>query len=160
MTSLAEGIWANITQLTLLVISAAGFGRRWSWGTDFGETPPGYHHSFPSALRSALRGLPVYALTPTWFYKLSQKIHIPFVSLHLTTIYHAYADLKLHMLEFMSTARAWVLGGKSSELGAALVRTLVEANMAQEGDSKALTDDELISNSFVREVQSLFYSLI
>ena len=64
------------------------------------------------------------------------------------------------MLEFMSTARAWVLGGKSSELGAALVRTLVEANMAQEGDSKALTDDELISNSFVREVQSLFYSLI
>jgi hypothetical protein len=66
--------------------------------------------------------------------------------------YQVYDDLKRHILELISTARAWVLGGKSSELGAALVRNLVEANMAQEGDSKALTDDELLSNSFVCRV--------
>jgi len=53
-----------------------------------------------------------------------------------------------------------VLEDKSSELDAALVRNLVEANMAQEGDSKALTDDELLANSFVRGVHSLFYGWI
>jgi hypothetical protein len=131
-----------------------------SWAADFTEAPPGYHYSFSSALHSSLDALFVRFLTPEWFYKLSQKIHLPFISLRLKTIYQAYDDLKLYILELISTARAWVLGGKSSELDAALVRNLVEANMMQEGDSKALTDDELLSNSFVRGVYSLFYGLI
>jgi len=75
-------------------------------------------------------------------------------------IYLAYDDLRLHILELISTARAWVLRDRSSELDAALIRNLVEANMAQEGDSKALTDDELLSNSFVCGVYSLSYGLI
>jgi hypothetical protein len=107
-----------------------------------------------------LDALFVRALTPRWFYNLSQKIYLPFLSLRLKKIYHAYDDLKLHILELISTARAWVLGSKPSELDAALLRNLVEANMAQEGDSKALTDHEIISNIFVREIYSLFYGLI
>ena len=49
--------------------------------------------------------------------------------------------------------RADVASGKKSEetgLKAALLRNLVEANMTQDDDHKSLTDDELLSNIFVR----------
>jgi len=124
------------------------------------EAPPGHRYSFPSALQLALDEFFVCISTPEWFYKLSQKIYIPFLSLRLKIMRQAYDDLQLHIMDLISTARAWVLGDKSSESDAALVRNMVEANMAQEGDSKALTDDELLSNSFVRSVYSWFYGLI
>lgn len=53
------------------------------------------------------------------------------------------------MLDVVSLARAWVSGGKAAEMDAALLRNLVEANMAQEGHFRSLSDEELLSNMFV-----------
>lgn len=55
-------------------------------------------------------------------------------------------------MEMVSDMRADLVHGandKYSGLNAALLRNLVEANMAQEGDNKRLTDDELLANIFV-----------
>ena len=57
--------------------------------------------------------------------------------------------------------RADVTSGKKSAdagLRAALLRNLVEANMTQDGAYKTLTDDELLSNIFVR-FQSWIFNL-
>jgi len=57
--------------------------------------------------------------------------------------------------------RADVTSGKKSAdagLRAALLRNLVEANMTQDGTYKTLTDDELLSNIFVR-FQSWIFNL-
>jgi hypothetical protein len=133
------------------VISAAGFGRRWLWTSEFKDASPGYKYSFPAALHAALDGLLPLVLTPKWCLKLSQTIHIPFLSQNLENSLTGFRELKLYILELISVARAWVSGDKTSQLDAALLKNLVEANMtAQEGDSKNLSDDELISNVFVR----------
>ncbi|KAF7360202.1 Cytochrome P450 [Mycena venus] len=53
------------------------------------------------------------------------------------------------MLDLVSLSRAWVVGGKTSNMDAGLLRNLVEANMTQEDDTnhEKLTD-ELLSNTF------------
>jgi hypothetical protein len=81
---------------------------------------------------------------------MSQKIRIPLLSRHLKTVHEGIHELRVYILEVISTARAWVSEGRSSQLDAALLINLAEANMMQEGDTKNLTDDELISNIFVR----------
>ena len=55
--------------------------------------------------------------------------------------------------------RADIASGEKSEetgLKAALLRNLVEANMMQDDDCKSLTDDELLSNIFVRFLDFVF----
>jgi hypothetical protein len=145
---------ANPTQITLLVISAAGFGRRWAFGADFEAPPPGYRLSMPSALHITLDGLLARTLVPKWFKKLSQTIYIPFFSAYLERVDLAIHELKLHFLELVSAAREWVVGDKTSKIDAALVRNLVEANMTQEGDSRGLTEGELLSDIFVHSPPS------
>ncbi len=60
----------------------------------------------------------------------------------------------MHMLEVVSSARAWILDNKGAtkdgKMDAALLRNLVEANLAEGSDYRGLTDDELLSNTFVR----------
>ena len=54
------------------------------------------------------------------------------------------------MLDLVASARAEITSGeRSGDSGAALLRNLVEANMNQDGDSKKLTEGELLSNIFV-----------
>jgi hypothetical protein len=102
-----------------------------------------------SALHMTLDGLIARNLIPKWFRKLSQKIYIPFFSMYLGKIELAIHELRLHSLELVSAAREWVGGEKASNIDAALLRNLVEANMAQDGDSRRLTEGELLSNIFV-----------
>jgi hypothetical protein len=137
------------SQITLRVIAAAGFGRRRSWTEDFKDVPSGCQYSFPSALSLALDRLLVHIITPKWCYYAFEKIHFPYLSSYLRSATQAFDDLKFHILDMVATARAWVSGGKVLHVEAALLRNLVEANMAQEGDVKVLTDDQLISNAFV-----------
>lgn len=62
-----------------------------------------------------------------------------------------FEALRLHMVEIVSQARAWIAGGKTTVMDAALLRNLVEANMMEDGDARDrhLTDDELLSDTFV-----------
>ena len=96
-----------------------------------------------------MEGLILRFATPEWFYKFSQMVYLPYFSENLKRTYQAFDDLKHHILELVSTARAWASGDRTKVLDAALVRNLVEANMDQGGNSKSLTDNELLSNAFV-----------
>lgn len=136
--------------MTLLVISAAGFGRRASWNEDStAAPPPGHKLAFRPAVTTAIESLFIKALTPNWVYAASSLLNIPYLSPRLKETGEAFEALKFHMLELVSSAQAWVSGGRTSSMDAALLRNLVEANMAQEGEYKLLTDGELLSNVFV-----------
>ncbi|TFK34437.1 cytochrome P450 [Crucibulum laeve] len=141
-----------LTQVTLLVVSSAGFGRRASWTEDSKtEPPPGHKIAFRPAVTSAVGNIITRALTPGWIYNMSEKIHIPVVTPILKETKQSFEALGLHMLDVVSQARAWIAGGKTTQMDAALLRNLVEANMAQEVDSdqRRLTDEELLSDTFV-----------
>ncbi|KAK0237992.1 cytochrome P450 [Armillaria nabsnona] len=140
----------DLTQLTLLIISTAGFGRRVSWSEDAAAVPPpGHKIAFRPAVTSAISHLIPKVLTPNFIYDFSDWVHLPFVSPALKETRESFEALKFHMLDVISLARAWVTSGKAADMDAALLRNLVEANMFEEADFnyKRLTDDELLSNT-------------
>ncbi|KAH7912385.1 cytochrome P450 [Hygrophoropsis aurantiaca] len=140
-----------MAQATLLVISAAGFGRRVSWTADsFDEPPTGFKLTFRSAVMNSVENVIFYVLTPTWFSKLLSFVKIPYLSSRAHITQQGFEQLERHMLDLVSSARAEVAEGKTSGgvSDAALLKNLVGANMTQEGDYKRLTDGELLSNIF------------
>jgi hypothetical protein len=109
--------------------------------------------AFGPAVFAAVEYLFPKALTPKWLSALSERMYIPVIGRMVRDANHAYEALKLHMGELVSLSRAWVVEGKVSNMDAALLRNLVEANMEDEDAAansyKNLTDDELFSNTFV-----------
>jgi hypothetical protein len=90
------------------------------------------------------------ALVPGWFYQFSSLIKVPYLSSRALLTQLAFDDLRTHMLDLVASARADITSGeRSGASGAALLQNLVEANMNQDGDSKKLTEGELLSNIFV-----------
>ncbi|KAI0066984.1 cytochrome P450 [Artomyces pyxidatus] len=139
----------SMTQLTLLVITAAGFGGRVSWKEDTAqEVPAGHTLPFSQAVRRTVRNLFFKVLTPNWLCTVASVVPIPGLSRKLNETTEAFDELKSYMLEIVSAARDSVVAGKGAG-DAALLRSLVEANMNQEGDVKRLTDEELLSDIFV-----------
>ncbi|KAJ7468039.1 cytochrome P450 [Mycena latifolia] len=141
----------DFVRVTLLVFASAAFGYRLSWQEDSSAKPPGHKVAFRPALSKALRHLMTFALTPSWIYALSARVHLPLVGHVLTDARDSFDALQAHMMDFISLARAWVVGGKISHMDAGLLRNLVEANMNEAGDvhHKKLTDQELLSDVFV-----------
>jgi hypothetical protein len=139
--------------VTLLVITSAGFGRRASW-QDESKPPPGHTMGFGAAVESTIKHLLTKALAPEWLYALSARVELPLIGPALTETRKSFEAVKMHMMDLISLSRAWVVGGKASNMDAALLRNLVEANMMQAEDdghnSKMLTDAELESDVFVR----------
>ncbi|KAF4564500.1 hypothetical protein EYR40_010663 [Pleurotus pulmonarius] len=143
----------DLTQLTLLIISSAGFSRRVSWNDDSSLVPPpGHAMAFQPAVASAIHHTIVKILTPDFLYSLCSQINIPFISPLLRETTTSFEALRMHMLEVVSSARAWILDNKGAtkdgKMDAALLRNLVEANLAEGSDYRGLTDDELLSNTF------------
>ncbi|KAJ7359619.1 cytochrome P450, partial [Mycena albidolilacea] len=149
----------DLVQVTLLVISSAGFGRRASWQQNvFAAVPPGQLMAFGPAIFAVVEHLFTKVLMPEWLYTLSERVYIPVIGRIVRDTNHAYEALKLHMLELVSMSRAWVVDGRISNMDAGLLRNLVEANMTAQEDEdapnaatnsfKSLTDDELLSNTF------------
>lgn len=92
------------------------------------------------------------SLIPEWLLDLGHWIHIPILGPTLRAIRRSYADVKFGLLEIVSNARTQILDGKAATLDAALLKNMVEANMAAsagEEDVRQLTDNELLSNSLV-----------
>jgi hypothetical protein len=118
------------------------------------KPPPGHTMGFRAAVMSAIDHLLTKALAPEWIYALSARVELPFIGPALTETRKSFEAVKLHMMDLISLSRAWVVGGKVSNMDAALLRTLVDANMMQAEDdvhnSKKLSDAELESNIFVR----------
>ncbi|KAH0826717.1 cytochrome P450 [Lanmaoa asiatica] len=139
-----------MTQATLLVIAAAGFGRRVFWTAESTtEPPPGCKLTFLSAVTGTVNNLVFRALAPGWFYQFSSLIKVPYLSSRALFTQLAFDDLRTHMLDLVASARAEIASGEHPEAsGAALLRNLVEANMNQDGDSEKLTEGEVLSNIF------------
>ncbi|KAJ7689403.1 cytochrome P450 [Mycena rosella] len=149
-SSLTIDATEDLVQVTLLVIASAGFGRRASWQEDSaGAPPPGHTRAFRAAVSSALARLFTRVLTPQWVWALSTRVRLPLLGPALVETRESFDALRAHMLDLISLARAWVVGGKVGAWTRAL-RNLVEANMTQADDvhHKKLTDDELLSNIF------------
>ncbi|KAF5379088.1 hypothetical protein D9615_005915 [Tricholomella constricta] len=122
----------DLTQVTLLVISSAD-----------------HKIAFRPAVTATLHHVITKAVTPTWLSNLSDRLYLPLITPLLNEARGSFDALRLHMLEVISLARAWIAGGKASNMDAALLRNLVEANMSHNDNGKHLTDDELLSNTFV-----------
>lgn len=138
------------SQVTLLVISSAGFGRRVSlMEASKAEPPLGHKRTFRDAVTSTLEHMIPKVLFPDWLYDLSSRIYLPLITPYLKETRESFDALGLHMLDVISLARDWVAGGKTGSMDAALIRNLVEANMSNDQGNRHLTDDELLSNTFV-----------
>jgi hypothetical protein len=89
--------------------------------------------------------------TPNWAYKLP----IPSLQQLLLRTRLSYQELEGHLRQLIAESRA-SLGdekttqGKSQALGDDLLRRLVESNALENDPTKRLTDEELLSNVFVR----------
>ncbi|KAI5121947.1 hypothetical protein M0805_002018 [Coniferiporia weirii] len=125
---------AAMTQATLLIISAAGFGMRSPWSLfSLSHVTLDDHQK---GNRKELLPFPV---------ALSLTIEKLFVKLDIAR--NAFGSLRVHMQKLVSARRS----GKNNE--ADLLRRLVEANDATrtnggEGGRGTLTDEELFSNIF------------
>ncbi|EGO26311.1 hypothetical protein SERLADRAFT_360657 [Serpula lacrymans var. lacrymans S7.9] len=133
---------------TLLITSAAGFGRRVSWEDDSAAPASGYTLTLRSAVITAVENFFFRMLTPDWFPAISSIVKVPFLSARVHATQQAFEELGRYMLELVSSARASVVEGRSSASSAALLHNLVEANTSPEGGSKCLSDGELLSNIF------------
>ena len=147
----------NRFQVTLLIIATASFGRRVSWTNDpKAKPPPGYKLTFGSAFMDAVHNVIFRFLTPEWFYQFSSLIRVPYLSPRAQSTKLAFDQLRGHMLDLIASARDEITGGEvSGTSNKSLLRNLVEANMNQDGDSKKLSEGEILSNVFV-SMQSVF----
>jgi len=146
----------TMIQTTLLILSSAGFGRRVSWDEDSNASPPSTCKlPFRTAVRYAVENVYVYILTPAWFARLAPILPIPYLSKRIREMNDGYADMRRHMMDLVVRARQEIVEneGKSEVTGkgpggAAILRNLVEANLALDSEHRRLTDDELFSNIF------------
>jgi hypothetical protein len=152
-------------QAALGVISAAGFGRPIPWSSDESGVPPeGHAITFNKAIHDSLGHIFVKLLTPNLLVNvLSTKIFGKPISQTQYDTWRGYVDLEKYLLEFISDARESIISTndvkKSSGISTgALLTRMVEANINLEdgGDKKGLTDDELLSNVFVRVFSGLY----
>jgi len=159
------------TNVALLVIASAAFGRRTTWTPASSDSELVSYHSmnFSVAIKTTIRYLLLKALTPTRMYTLSQTIYIPWLTSTLNNTTNAFESLRKHMLEIVSDARALgTTGSRESaahsalqgttgyKINSGLLANLVEANTFYGGDnsigkkSRTLTEEELLSDTFVR----------
>lgn len=115
---------------------------------------------FRPAVTSAVNNLVPKVLLPNWLFTLARYIPVPYVGPFLRDTANSFVALRLHMLDTISAARPWATGGDASSMEAALLMNLVRANIAQEDNSlekRRLTDEELLSNTFVSIIALSYY---
>lgn len=158
-------------KIAFLVIASAGFGAKidYSDSHDSKDTSVAEMeitsnlskemYSFGGSLMISSDRFFVRAATPNFIYPIAKYIRIPFISHVLEETAMGYSSLKSHMENIISQARdAWFTENaketrtdapKHKDVGAALLKTLVQSNMNEESGGNRLTDDEMISDVFV-----------
>ena len=148
-----NNIESDPLQITIRTIASAGFGQRASWtATSGSELAQGQHMPLIDAAELAATLILPRGWIPEWLLDLGYRVHIPILGPTLRAVRRSYADVKFGLLEIVSHARTQILEGKAATLDAALLKNMVEANMtasAGDEDVRQLTDNELLSNSFV-----------
>ena len=144
-----------VEQAALLILSSSAFGCHNSWNessTTHQDLSSETKTSYATAVLAAIDNLVPQVLIPRWLYKLAKQVHIPYLGPFVNETQESFDTLRHHIHELINVNRAWATGDKAAATDAALIRNLVEANLAQEDDAlqKRLTDEELISNTFVR----------
>ncbi|KAK2464802.1 hypothetical protein APHAL10511_003220 [Amanita phalloides] len=163
-------------QISFLIIASAGFGAKMGYNDSLvltsgpvidkdyianSTTKPKY--TFGSSLMTIVNKLEVVALTPAVVFPIAKAIRIPYLSRALDDDAVSRWSLKLHMQGVISHARDALFTEAAKEVadpqpdapryrdvGAALLRTLVKSNMNEEaGEGNALTDDEIMSDTFL-----------
>ncbi|KIJ46886.1 hypothetical protein M422DRAFT_29073 [Sphaerobolus stellatus SS14] len=119
--------------IALMVIGAAGFGRRISWEED-SDIPPGHTMSFNDAVHQVASKLVIRIATPNWVYPFSRR---------LLRIQAAFYEFELYMKEMIQDRR-----DSLDEQHHDLFTVLLEGN---ENDSleDRLTDRQLIGDIFI-----------
>ncbi len=161
-----------MAKIAFLVIASAGFGAKMDYSDSLdltdapvidsefaaGSTKPMY--TFGSSLTTAMHRFFVRALSPYFIYPIAKYIRIPFLSPVLEETKISFDSLKLHMESVISQERDTLFSeraknqtdaSKCKDVGAALLRNLVESNMDEESGGNRLTDDEIISDTFVSD---------
>jgi hypothetical protein len=142
-----------------LVITSAAFGRPSTLATFSSEPTPGSGHalSFHASLARAVDSCLFKFLCPPAVATFCRYVPVPWMSRHARETARVFEELKSHLLEMISEAReSVVVEGAPVIAKSALLRNLVEANIDGDGGSKRLTDEELLSNVFVRLLFPLF----
>ena len=150
-----------VEQAALLILSSSAFGRHNSWNEDSTthyDLSTQTKISYAAAVLAAIDSSVPKVLIPHWLFKLAKQVHIPYLGPFVNETQESFDTLRHHIHELINV-RAWTTGDKAAATDAALIRNLVEANLAQEDDAlqKCLTDEELISNTFV-SIQSFVSS--
>ena len=159
-----------MAKIAFLVIASAGFGAKMDYNDSLdltdapvidrefaaGSTKPMY--TFGSSLTTAVHRFFVRTLSPHFIYPIAKYIRIPFLSPALEETEISFDSLKSHMESIISHQRDTLFSeraknqagtSKYKDVGAALLRNLVESNMDEESGGNRLTDDEIISDTFV-----------
>jgi len=152
----------DLTRVTLLLIASAGFGRRSTWTEENNSVPPpGHKVHLSRAIMDATGLIPPRALAPKRLWKavVEDGASVPLLGPSLLRMRDAFEQLRGHMIELVSQARdPFDLGTKIDDhhVQGALLKNMVQANMSFEKDGqvghRSLTDEELLSNMFVRAV--------
>ncbi|KAF8745888.1 cytochrome P450, partial [Rhizoctonia solani] len=134
--------------LALLVISAAGFGRRVNWDPADDKTPEGRKMSFSTALRTVSGNLITRLLIPNWAKDLTKTTR---------TITTAFSEFGSYLSE-MTAARRIGKENDGSELQEAphaqvasdsLFNILLSASDADSGKGQKLSDRDVAGNAFL-----------
>ncbi|PFH49572.1 hypothetical protein AMATHDRAFT_194702 [Amanita thiersii Skay4041] len=171
-------VLAIFKQIAFLVIASAGFGAKMNFNLDMDiEKTPQIDRlattnsevpvlSFGVSLTTSMKRFFVRLFAPALMYPIAKRIEIPMISRVLEETTVGFSSLKWHMQSVISDARdaylkepvhgidnvrkQGLVDAPTKDASAALLRNLVQANMAEEaGSNRRLTDDELTSNTFV-----------
>ncbi|KAF8494795.1 cytochrome P450 [Gautieria morchelliformis] len=124
---------ATITlQLALLVIGAAGFGQRLSWGEDK-EIPPGHRMTFRAALHTVSSHIMVQIVVPKWAYYFSKT-------------FRHYQDSVDELQEYMQEMVAERKASEDIDDRHDLFSSLLDAN-AKDDMKNRLSDQETSANT-------------
>ena len=144
---------ASLTPYPQASTSASTFGQRIPYGKEAAAAlPPGHQLQFGEALRTACEQIIIHWATPTWAYTLP----IPFLHQFLSHIQLSYQELATHLHRLMAESRKTLGDAKADSTAGVetlqddLLRRLVESNAVEVDVKKRLSDDELLSNMFVR----------
>ncbi|KAH7337404.1 cytochrome P450 [Rhizoctonia solani] len=133
-----EDVQGDITmQITLCIISKAGFGQDIEWG-DKGEAPEGHQLTFKQALLVVSHNLHFIIMLPKWVFGWSK---------HLTKVRDAYEELRLYFQEMISSRRADNTPG--SRIQVEEQYDLFNQIILAHDDNNTLSEEELIGNVFL-----------
>ncbi|CEL53246.1 hypothetical protein RSOLAG1IB_06212 [Rhizoctonia solani AG-1 IB] len=133
-----EDIDNDVTmQITLCVISKAGFGQDIEWSND-GEVPEGHSLTFKQALFTVSQNLALIIIFPKWMFGLKK---------HWMHVNDAYNEMRLYFQEMISSRRADnTPGGQTKFEGQ---HDLFNQLIVAHDDSNRLSEEELLGNVFL-----------